>query len=77
MIKVIARKGVRVPLEDDARAYITDAVAVQVNERSAYYIRRLRDGDLLIASEKAVEPAAKPVTPVAEKAADNAAKKES
>lgn len=83
MIKVIARKGLRVPLEEDARAYITDAVDVDVNERSAYYIRRLRDGDLLLATEKSAEPVAKVAepavkvaAPAADKSGDTAAKKE-
>lgn len=45
MIKVIARSGVRVPTEYDARRYITDAEAVDV-ESTPYILRRLRDGDL-------------------------------
>lgn len=83
MIKVIARKGVRVPREDDPRTYITDAAAVEINERSAYYIRRLRDGDLLLAKEKVAEPAAKTAepavkaaAPAADKPADTTAQKE-
>lgn len=45
MIKVIARSGVRVPMEENGRRYITDAEGVEV-ARSAYYLRRLREGDL-------------------------------
>lgn len=45
MIKVIARSGVRVPTEYDARRYITDAEVVNV-ESTPYILRRLRDGDL-------------------------------
>jgi hypothetical protein len=48
MIKVIARQGLRVPTEEDARRYITDSDGVEVDDASAYYIRRLRDGDLLM-----------------------------
>ena len=48
MIKVIARRGVRVPTEDDARRYITDADAIDV-ESTPYILRRLRDGDLQMA----------------------------
>lgn len=73
MIKVIARKGLNVPLEENSRAYITDAASVSINERSAYYIRRMRDGDLLLAPEKAAEPAAKAAAPAADKTADTAA----
>ncbi|MGP3145164.1 DUF2635 domain-containing protein [Serratia bockelmannii] len=46
MMKVIARKGLNVPREDNARRYITDAQAVEVDD-SAYYLRCLRNGDLL------------------------------
>ncbi|EIK6983359.1 hypothetical protein LKE12_004645 [Salmonella enterica subsp. enterica serovar Amager] len=47
MINVIAREGLRVPLEEHARRYITDSEPVAVSEHSAYYQRRLREGDLL------------------------------
>ncbi|ECR7702253.1 hypothetical protein F2C23_24080 [Salmonella enterica] len=49
MINVIAREGVRVPLEQHSRQYITEKTPVAVDERSAYYLRRLREGDLLLA----------------------------
>lgn len=45
-MQVIAAPGVRVPLEHDARQYITDGEPAEVPE-SAYYLRRLSDGDLL------------------------------
>ncbi|EJX2215334.1 hypothetical protein ODW83_003155 [Salmonella enterica] len=49
MINVIAREGIRVPLEQHSRQYITEETPVAVDEQSAYYLRRLRDGDLLLA----------------------------
>jgi hypothetical protein len=50
MINVIARKGVRVPKEETPDRYITDSEAVSVAQ-SAYYRRRLREGDLLLATD--------------------------
>jgi len=47
MIKVIARKGVRVPVEGNPDRYITDEKAVDVPE-TTYWHRRLKDGDLLL-----------------------------
>lgn len=47
MIKVIARKGVRVPVEGNPDRYITDEKAVDVPE-TTYWYRRLKDGDLLL-----------------------------
>lgn len=55
MMMVIARKGLSVPREDNARRYITDAQAVEVDD-SAYYLRCLRNGDLLPAAEVQVLP---------------------
>jgi len=49
MIRVIARPGLRVPREDKARQYITDTETTEVPE-SAYYLRRLKEGDLVIAN---------------------------
>lgn len=59
MINVIARKGVRVPKEETPDRYITDSEAVSVAQ-SAYYRRRLREGDLLLAKDapSGDEPAA-------------------
>lgn len=45
---VIAAPGILVPKEFQPRDYITDAEAVEV-EDSAYYQRRIADGDLSIA----------------------------
>ncbi|WP_049857638.1 hypothetical protein [Trabulsiella odontotermitis] len=52
MIKVVARSGLKVPMEHNARRYITDKPVV-VDECSTYYQRRLRDGDLLPAKDEA------------------------
>ncbi|WP_175857040.1 hypothetical protein [Burkholderia anthina] len=46
-MKVIARKGVRVPLERNAREYVTDAKAVDVPD-TVYYQRRILDKDLIL-----------------------------
>lgn len=43
---VKAAPGLRVPKEAKPRQYITDAKAVDVPE-SAYYLRRLDEGDLV------------------------------
>ncbi|ORM59600.1 hypothetical protein PRCB_03075 [Pantoea rodasii] len=80
-VKVIARKGVRVPLENSSREYITDAAAVNV-VLSAYYRRRIKDGDLQLApttTAKAVKTDSdEPVVQrVAEAAASTTTKKES
>ncbi|KGT95302.1 hypothetical protein NG99_04595 [Erwinia typographi] len=75
MTRVIARKGVRVPLENDSRRYITDSQAVEV-VLTTYYRRRLSDGDLELVPAKVAEPAAKAVAPAATKTADTGAKKE-
>ncbi|HZZ04639.1 DUF2635 domain-containing protein [Paraburkholderia sp.] len=59
-MKVIARTGLRVPKERAARKYITDAEAVDVPD-TAYYIRRVTDGDLIdqsTASDAATAPSA-------------------
>ncbi len=50
MINVIARTGIRVPKEEMPDRYITDSEAVSV-EQSAYYRRRLHEGDLLLVSD--------------------------
>lgn len=46
-MKVIARTGVRVPTEHHARQYIADVEAVEVPD-TAYYLRRLAEGDLIV-----------------------------
>ena len=50
-MKVQAAPGIKVPMEDKPHDYITDAEAVDVPE-TAYYQRRITDGDLLDASAK-------------------------
>lgn len=50
MIKVIASPGIRCPMEDRPKSYITDAEVVEVPQ-SAYYLRRISDGDLLSAPD--------------------------
>jgi len=56
MIKVIARQGIQVPMEGRPDRYVTDKEAVEVPE-TAYWLRRLRDGDLLLYADPA-KPAA-------------------
>jgi hypothetical protein len=55
-IKVIARPGLQVPREDNARKYINDKDVFEVEE-SAYYHRRLREGDLILTKTAALAPA--------------------
>lgn len=43
---VQAAPGIKVPMEEKPRDYITDADATEVPE-SAYYLRRIADGDLV------------------------------
>lgn len=45
---VKALPGLRVPMEDAPRRYIDDVTAVNV-PATAYYLRRLNDGDLVSA----------------------------
>lgn len=46
---VTAAPGIKVPKEDKPREYITGADAVEVPD-SAYYLRRVADGDLVPAT---------------------------
>ena len=58
---VTATPGLKVPREDKPRVYITEAAPVEVPE-SAYYLRRLAEGDLVraeVAPPKAKTPTAK------------------
>ena len=57
-ITVKAAPGLRVPMEGMPRRYITDAAAVAVPD-SAYYRRRMTDGDL-VEEPEAVAAAPKP-----------------
>lgn len=54
-MRVIAAEGVQVPMEGQPRRYVTDGEAVDVTD-SAYYRRRLDDGDLLLAPEGGPTP---------------------
>lgn len=49
-MKVTAAPGIQVPKEDDPRSYITADEAVEVPD-SAYYLRMLADGDLVVSAE--------------------------
>lgn len=49
-MRVTAAPGLKVPKEFNPVDYITDADAVEVIE-SAYYLRRISDGDLVIADQ--------------------------
>ena len=49
-ITVRAAPGLRVPLEGAARRYVTDTEPVAVPD-TAYYRRRLADGDLILDKE--------------------------
>lgn len=52
---VKATEGLKVPMENKPNTYIDDTASVQVEE-SAYYLRRISDGDLVeIAGEPVIE----------------------
>ncbi|WCG83810.1 DUF2635 domain-containing protein [Pectobacterium sp. A5351] len=51
-IKVKAAQGVQVPREDNGRRYITSDTVVEV-ERTAYYLRQLNVGDLVVVTDSA------------------------
>lgn len=62
-MKVIAAAGLQVPMADNPRRYVTDALAVDVPD-DTYYHRRIADGDLelvtdgdLIVDDAVEEPA--------------------
>lgn len=57
-IKVKAAPGIQVPQEDNPRHYIGPDEAVTV-ARSAYYLRQVRAGDLLIVPDDEATTAAK------------------
>lgn len=79
-MKVIAKAGLSVPKDGKPRQYVTDREAVDVPE-SAYYMRRVAEGDLVRQDEPsvetettaAVEPAADPA-PTMDAGAKKAAK---
>lgn len=47
---VKATEGLKVPMENKPNTYIDDTASVQVEE-SAYYLRRISDGDLVQVAE--------------------------
>lgn len=51
-LNVIAAPGLSVPMADNPRRYITDTEPVLVPD-DTYYHRRLADGDLVLAEDKA------------------------
>jgi hypothetical protein len=57
---VQAASGIKVPMEFKSRDYITDALPVDVID-SAYYRRRISDGDLVIVVQATSAQAAKAV----------------
>ncbi|AOJ08656.1 MULTISPECIES: DUF2635 domain-containing protein [Burkholderia] len=73
-MKVKARSGLRVPKEHASRQYITDAEAVDVPD-TAYYHRRVADGDLVVEAAPAVESSVDVApSPAVESSAKKAAK---
>jgi len=50
-MKVSAAPGIKVPKEDKPREYITDAKVVEVPD-TAYYLRRVAEGDLIESKKK-------------------------
>lgn len=57
-MRVIAATGLRVPMETRPREYITDADPVSV-EPTAYYIRQVASGDLIVVEDGGVKTSAK------------------
>lgn len=55
---VKAAPGLRVPKEDKPREYITEDAPVEVPE-SVYYLRRLDEGDLVLAQAETTPVASK------------------
>ena len=52
-MKVKAKTGVQVPREDNPRRYVSESDALEVADSSAYYLRRIADGDLERVEESA------------------------
>lgn len=69
-LTVKAAAGVRVPQEDNARRYITDAESATVPD-TAYYRRRVRDGDLILVTPDSSAPVKPPVTVQADTSLNN------
>lgn len=60
-MKVKAKLGVQVPREDNPRRYLSDSEEQEVSA-SAYYLRRIADGDLIRVDETPTTQTAKPTT---------------
>jgi hypothetical protein len=71
LLKVQAASGLSVPMEDKPRTYVTDAEAVLVPD-TAYYQRRLQDGDLVEVLDQAEVAALPPADTAPAAAADSA-----
>lgn len=52
-MKVKVKTGVQVPREDNPRRYVSDTEVLEVADSSAYYLRRIADGDLERVEDKA------------------------
>lgn len=73
-MKVKAKPGVQVPREDNPRRYVSDSEALDVADSSAYYLRRIADGDLVRAEEETPKAeATKPAVAVKTAASEPAA----
>ena len=57
-MQVKAAPGLLVPMEGKPRTYIDEATAVEVPE-SAYTLRRIADGDLVVVPDAPVTPSKK------------------
>ncbi len=75
-MKVVAAQGLKVPKEENPREYITDGSdkaagddkAVEI-ELTAYYIRRMADGELVEVEEAPANPTVRPAPAAPRKAA--------
>ncbi|CAB3764117.1 hypothetical protein LMG29542_04783 [Paraburkholderia humisilvae] len=70
-MQVIARKGLRVPIETGSRRYVTDGALVDV-PNTVYYRRRIAEGDLLSGEAATKAAAAAKPAPVADTSPANA-----
>jgi hypothetical protein len=51
LIKVVAKKGTKCPMQNRPKRYITDTKPVDVPDNS-YYKRLIRDGSLVVKNEE-------------------------
>lgn len=56
---VKANAGLKVPMEGKPNDYITEDAAIEVTD-SAYYMRRLADGDVVLADAPAAQQTTSP-----------------